>query len=64
MKVVLNLDVCVAHGECVVEAPDLFELSEHEDLAILLVDEPPESARERAVRAARVCPVGAITIEG
>ncbi len=27
MKVVVDFDVCVAHGECVVAAPEIFELS-------------------------------------
>lgn len=64
MKITVNLDVCDAHGACVMEAPDLFALDDDDETVRLLVSEPPEDARKAAERAAQSCPVQAITIEG
>ena len=62
-KVVVDLDVCQDHGQCVFAAPEVFELDEEGHL-VVLVDEPDESLRSVCEDAADVCPVQAITLEG
>ena len=43
-------------------APEVFEVRE-DDKLYLLDEHPPESSRERVMRAVRVCPKQAISIE-
>ena len=63
MKVIVDLDVCEAHGDCVVEAPEIFDLGEEDDTVTVLDPEPGEELRKKAERAERACPVAAIRIE-
>jgi ferredoxin len=63
MEIKVNLDVCDAHGQCVIEAPDLFELGDDDEVVTLLDANPPEEMRKLADRAVQSCPVQAITIE-
>lgn len=63
MKVKLDTDVCDAHGDCVVAAPEIFDLDDDDDVAKVLMPEPGEDMRDAALEAADSCPVQAITIE-
>ncbi|MCV7032533.1 ferredoxin [Mycobacterium sherrisii] len=62
MKIRLDERLCAVHGECVIEAPEIFDLGDDDDTAIILQDSPSESYRVAVERAAAACPVGAITI--
>jgi ferredoxin len=64
MKVIVDLNLCDAHGDCVVEAPQVFDLGEEDEVVSVLDPEPGEDLREKVERAARACPVSAIRIEG
>jgi ferredoxin len=64
VKITLDQNVCDAHGDCVVAAPDLFDLDDDDEVAKVLVPEPGEDMRTMALEAAEACPVQAITIEG
>jgi ferredoxin len=64
MKINVDFDACAAHGDCVVAAPELFDLSDDDDVVRLLVEEPPESLRTQAQAAADACPMFAIQIDG
>ncbi|WP_354700120.1 hypothetical protein DSM112329_00383 [Paraconexibacter sp. AEG42_29] len=64
MKITINLDICDAHGQCVMEAPDLFALDDDDEVVRLLDAEPGEEHRKVAERAVQSCPVQAIAIEG
>jgi len=64
MRIEVDLDLCQAHGDCVVAAPELFDLGEEDDYVTVLVAEPGEELRVKAERAASDCPVTAITIVG
>lgn len=60
LTVVVDLDVCQAHGECCRTAPDLFELDSE---LVVHWDRHPGDSREVEVRrAAAACPVAAITV--
>ncbi len=63
MKITLDSGLCDAHGDCVVVAPDLFDLGDDDDVATLLVAEPDPSQYAKAREAADACPVQAIRIE-
>ena len=63
MKVVVDEEKCVAAGQCVVAAADVFDQRDEDGVVVLLNDNPPP-ARAGAVReAVAVCPAMAIQIE-
>ncbi|GLZ13630.1 ferredoxin [Actinomadura sp. NBRC 104425] len=62
MKVIADRDVCIAAGNCVLTAPDVFDQDEDEGTVVLLRDDPPEELREAVRRAVELCPSGAIRI--
>jgi ferredoxin len=62
MKVVVDFDACEMHGDCVLEAPEIFDLDDESDTVMLLDESPPESMRDKVTSAARMCPVAAILI--
>ncbi|GGO12935.1 ferredoxin [Microbispora hainanensis] len=62
MKVIVDMDVCKDHGQCVFSAPEVFQINENGRL--VYEAEPDESLRDAVEEAADVCPLQAITIEG
>ncbi len=62
MKINVNWSLCDGNGVCAVEAPELFELSEDDELIVKQESFGPE-LREKAERAVRVCPKRALTLE-
>jgi ferredoxin len=63
MKVIVDLDVCEAHGDCVVVAPEVFDLGEDDDVVTVVQAEPGEELRAKVESAVDSCPVAAIRIE-
>jgi len=61
MRVVVNMDQCESNALCMGVAPDIFLVDDDDNLTVLN-ETPDESARERVVEAARVCPKLAISI--
>jgi ferredoxin len=64
MKVIVDFDACAAHGDCVVAAPEIFELGDDDEVVTLLIEEPGEELRGKAQAAVDACPMAAIRIEG
>ncbi len=62
MKVIVDFDACMSNAQCVLAAPDVFEVRE-DGMLYVLQEEPPESLRAQVENAARLCPTQAITIE-
>jgi ferredoxin len=62
MKVVVDMNKCQDHGQCVFSAPDVFHFDEEGHLGY--VREPDEALRAEVEDAADVCPLQAIRIEG
>jgi ferredoxin len=62
MKVHVDQDRCVGAGNCVVQAPAIFDQGE-DGIVILLQAEPPEELHEAARDATITCPALAITLE-
>ena len=57
-RVELDSDLCSGFASCVDDAPEVFKLDDS-GTAIVLV---PETDDERAVKAARDCPMAAISV--
>lgn len=63
MKVIRNAQTCELHGECVLAAPEVFEIGEDDEFVTVLNPEPDEQLREKVKKAALNCPTGSIRIE-
>ncbi|WP_326609188.1 ferredoxin [Streptomyces scopuliridis] len=62
MRVELDEPKCVASGQCVMAAPEVFDQRDDDGVAILL-DEHPDSELHDGVReAAAICPAAAIRL--
>jgi ferredoxin len=55
-------DSCIACGLCVDVCPEVFKMSESDDLAEVIVDEVPEVDQSSCREAAEGCPVDAIEL--
>lgn len=61
MKVHVNLEACLLHGQCVIAAPAVFSFDDEGQL--VWVVEPSEDLRQQAEEASDACPEQAIVIE-
>jgi len=62
-KVVVERDVCVGAGQCVLVAPEVFEQDDIDGRVILLDPVPPGAADDPAVQEAVLrCPAGALSL--
>ncbi|TPQ23516.1 ferredoxin [Streptomyces sporangiiformans] len=61
MKVVVDMNKCQDHGQCVFAAPDVFQLEDNGRLAY--VSDPDDALRDEVEEAADVCPLQAIRVE-
>lgn len=64
MKVVVEFDRCELHGDCVLAAPEVFDIGDDDEVVSLLDAEPAEELRAKVEEAVRNCPVAAIRLEG
>lgn len=64
MKIVLDEEACMGYANCVMVAPDLFDIDDDTEKAVVLVEEPPDSLHAAAAEAVRVCPAVALRLEG
>lgn len=62
MKITADQSKCLAYGNCIAAAEELFDLDEH-SLVIVLDEQPPAELTDKARRAAALCPVQAISIQ-
>lgn len=62
MRVTVDLTKCNAYANCLMEAPEVFDLDDASGLATVLQESPPEELRAKVEAAARVCPVQAIAV--
>ena len=61
IQVQANVRICEGFANCLVAAPDLFDLDD-DDKVIILQGELDETERARVEEAIRSCPVAALTI--
>lgn len=62
MKIVIDEARCVAAGQCVAAAPDVFDQRDEDGIAVLLDEDPSEDLYDDVRHAAAVCPALAIQI--
>lgn len=63
MKVVIDQSKCVAAGQCVAAAAEVFDQRDEDGIVILLNENPPPELADDVRNAAAVCPALAISIE-
>jgi ferredoxin len=61
MKVLVDMNLCQSHGECVAVAPDVFDLGD--DDVLRWKEDVDEARRAEVEEAVEVCPMMAIRIE-
>jgi ferredoxin len=64
MHITVDEDLCEGHGQCMLAAPDFFDLPDDADHVTVLNPEPAEEFRDEIIRAAAMCPAQAISISG
>lgn len=62
MRVELDEPKCVASGQCVMAAPDVFDQRDEDGIAILLEERPGEELLDGVRDAVAVCPAVAIRL--
>jgi len=60
MKVNVDMNLCQSHGECVLVAPDFFDLGD--DDVLVWKEDVPDERRAEIEEAVNVCPMLAISI--
>ncbi|SCE09085.1 ferredoxin [Streptomyces sp. DvalAA-19] len=60
MKVSVEADRCVAAGQCVLIAPQVFDQREDDGVVVLLEENPASETHEDVRESAAVCPAAAI----
>lgn len=63
MKVTVDEDKCVASGQCVIAAAEVFDQRDEDGIVLLLNENPPERQAADVRHAAAVCPALAIQVE-
>jgi ferredoxin len=63
MNVSLDQDKCIASGQCVLAAGDVFDQRDEDGIAVLLTAQPPAALAADVERAASICPARAITLQ-
>jgi ferredoxin len=63
MKIVVDTEKCIASGQCVLTAPDVFDQRDEDGIVVLLHPEPSDALAEAVTQAAALCPALAITVE-
>ena len=63
MKIIIDQDKCVASGQCVTAAMDVFDQRDEDGIVVLLTDNPPDELSADVHQAAAVCPALAIVVE-
>jgi ferredoxin len=62
-RVIADYDLCKSHGQCMLTAPEVFEVRD-DGYMYILVEEIDESLRADCEQAVAGCPEQALTIEG
>jgi ferredoxin len=62
VRVSADTSKCQAYGNCLLAAPDVFDLNDDNALVEILQEHPPEEMRPAVEEAVRSCPVEALTL--
>jgi ferredoxin len=63
VKIIANLETCQGYANCVIEAPDVFDIDDSSAKVVVLQATPTPDLVDDVRRAAAACPVKALTIE-
>ena len=63
MKVTVDQGKCVSAGNCVANAPDVFDQDEDDGSVILLLENPGPQLADSVRQAAEACPAHAIFVQ-
>ncbi|ORW26917.1 ferredoxin [Mycobacterium paraense] len=63
MKVTVDQNICASSGNCVMNAPEVFDQRDDDGVVVLLNPHPTPEQADGARRAAAACPALAIYIE-
>lgn len=66
MRIKIDLDLCQGHGECEMEAPEIFRVVSppgEPPRVELLLDAPPAELRAKLEAAVRMCPNRVLSID-
>ena len=59
----MDFDKCKSNAVCMGVAPEIFEVRD-DNFLYVLDESPPEDLRPKMEEAVRMCPTGAISLEG
>ncbi|MFI5673215.1 ferredoxin [Streptomyces cellulosae] len=62
MRVELDEPKCVASGQCVMAAPEVFDQRDEDGIAFVLDEKPPADLLEDVREAVAICPAAAIRL--
>jgi ferredoxin len=62
VKITVDMNLCESHGQCVFAAPEVFSFDN--DDYLVYDAQPSPDLYDKVVKAAAVCPVRAILVEG
>ncbi|MCG5218561.1 ferredoxin [Streptosporangium soli] len=63
MRVIVDEDRCVASGQCVMTAADVFDQREEDGIVVLLDPKPHRGLHDEVHNAVMLCPAGAIRVQ-
>ena len=63
MKVTVDQNICASSGNCVMNAPEVFDQRDVDGVVVLLNEHPSDEQTAGARQAAAACPAQAIYIE-
>ncbi|WP_329280536.1 ferredoxin [Streptomyces sp. NBC_01451] len=62
MKITVDEPKCVAAGQCVLIAPDVFDQREEDGIVVLLAEDPGADQHQAVRESALACPASAIHV--
>ena len=62
MRIIVDYALCEGHGQCLLAAPEVFDLPDGADQVVVLNADPDDAAEPAVVRAAAMCPAQALTL--
>jgi ferredoxin len=62
MRIELDPNLCQAYGNCLLSAPEVFELTQNDLVVRILQQQPDEPLRAQVEEAVTSCPVQALTL--
>lgn len=62
MRPIVDQGLCQGYANCVLAAPDVFDLDDESGLAHVIDEHPSEDRRQAVEEAVRTCPTNAISV--